>query len=101
MATAVEVWTTLVKYGVTLPVPEGQLRTRAPTGGLTETLRQTIREHKAGPMTLLTPDPTHGVQRDCAVSPTGQDQRYGLSSGGVKGLRCLVAMGHAPSEVSA
>ena len=73
----------------------------APKGGLTETFRQTIREHQAGLRTLFTPAPTHGVHRDCAVSPPGQHQWSGLSSGGVKGLRGLVPMGQAPQEVSA
>jgi hypothetical protein len=52
-------------------------------------------------MTRLTPDPLHGVQRACAVSPTGQPQWYGLSSGRVQGLRGWVPMGHAPQQVSA
>jgi hypothetical protein len=101
MTTAVEVWTTLVKYGVTLHGHDGQLRTYAPKGVLPDTLQQAIQEHKAELMTLLTPDPMPGVQRDCAVSPTGQPQWYGLSSGRVQGLRGWVPMGHAPQEVSA
>ena len=101
VTTAIEVCTTLVRYGVTLHVHARQLRTRAPTGVLTDTLQQAIRKHKAGLMTLLTPDPTHGVPRDCAVSPRGQQQWHVLSSGGVQGLRCLVPMGQAPQEVSA
>ena len=73
----------------------------APTGVLPDTLRQAIQEHTAGLMTLLMPDPLHGVQRACAVSPSGQPQWYGFSSGRVKGLSGLVPMGHAPQEVSA
>ena len=100
MTTAVAVWTTLVKYGVTLHGHDGQLRTYAPTGVLPDTLRQAIQEHTARLMTLLTPDPMPGVQRDCAVSPTGQPQWSGLRSRRVQGLRGLVPMGHAPQEVS-
>ena len=100
MTTAVEVWTTLVKYGVTLHGHDGQLRTYAPTGVLPDTLRQAIQEHTARLMTLLTPDPMPGVQRDCAVSPTGQPQWSGLRSRRVQGLRGWVPMGHAPQEVS-
>ena len=96
MTTAVEVWTTLVKDGVTRHGPAGQRRMYAPTGVLPDTLRQAIQEHTAGLMTRLTPDPLHGVQRPCAVSLTGQPQWYGLSSGRVKGLRGLVPIGHAP-----
>jgi hypothetical protein len=101
MTTAVEVWTTLIEDGVTLHGHDGQRRTYALIGVLPATLRQAIQEHTAGLITLLTPDPMPGVQRACAVSPTGQPQWYGLSSGRVQGLRGWVPMGHAPQEVSA
>ena len=101
MTTAVAVWTTLVKDGGTRHGHDGPLRTSAPKGVLPATLRQAIQEHTAGLLTLLTPDPLHGVQRDCAVSPTGQPQWYGLSSGRVQGLGGWVPMGHAPQQVSA
>src|SRR5262245_35769299 len=101
MTTAVEVWTTLVKDGVTRHGHAGQRRMYAPTGVLPDTLRQAIQEHTAGLMTRLTPDPLHGAQRACAVSPAGQPQWSGLSSGRVQGLRGWVPMGHVPQEVSA
>ncbi len=101
VTTAVAVCTTLVKDGVTLPCPCRAAQDVCPHRGLPDTLRQAIREHTAGLMTLLTPDSTHGVPRDCAVSPPGQPQWSVLSSGGVQCLRCLVPMGHAPQEVSA
>ena len=100
MTTAVAVWTTLVQDGVTFHGHDGQLRTYAPTGVLPDTLRQAIQEHTAGLMTLLTPDPLPGVQRACAVSPSGQPQWHGFSSGRVQGLRGWVPMGHAPQQVS-
>jgi len=101
MTTAVAVGTTFVKDGVTRHGHDGQLRTSAPKGVLPATLQQAIQEHTARLMPLLTPDPLHGVQRACAVSPTGQPQWYGLSSGRVQGLRGWVPMGHAPQQVSA
>ena len=101
MTTAVEVWTTRVKDGGTRHGHDGPLRTYAPKGVFPATLRQAIQEHTAGLMPLLTPDSLHGVQRDCAVSLTGQPPWYGLSSGRVQGLRGWIPMGHAPQQVSA
>jgi hypothetical protein len=100
MTTAVAVWTSHIKDGVPLHGHHGQLRTYALIGVLPATLRQAIQEHTAGLMTLLTPDPLHGVQRACAVSPSGQPQWHGFSSGRVQGLRGWVPMGHAPQQVS-
>ena len=79
MTTAVEVCTTLIKYGVTLHDHAGQRRMCAPKGGLTETLRQTIREHQAGLRTLFTPGPYAWGAPGAARCPH-QDSISGLGS---------------------
>jgi L-cysteine---[L-cysteinyl-carrier protein] ligase PchF len=93
MYTVMDLYAALVRQGVALRVADGQLKTRAPKGILTEGMRQSIREHKGALIALLTQQSVAAGDGACVVSPTGRHQWYVLSSGAVTCLSCLMPVG--------
>ena len=53
MATAMEIYASLTRHGVSLRVADGQLKARATDGPLRDAHRQDIREHREELMALL------------------------------------------------